>query len=402
MVSTSVSPKKSGIPNGEYRLVGWDVDTTGRRLIDEICQIAAYTPKDSFSQYIMPYKDLNPHAKRRHLVRTVTVGHFRMLKDNKTGKVIRSKSEISALVDFLNWLEKIRNQEPACTGIILLCHETYELAPLLLLEALRRYNLVDRFSELVKGFANCFAFVKQKCEQSVQSFSLKILSKILLDRENETTGSAVDRARLAYQLVHHLCQGMGENTGAGDATVSSKVIVEALSEFTSTIADVEKAIDVFKLVLQRQNTLKPVFGPFMRISIAERRRAISLRRLLAEALFDYDALKKTWDDGSKGKESLSSLLNDKLSKASDNERQELLNILVNHFDPSKPIPPRETSQSNKRNGHEKKHVNDQSSTPETTPTSASSPSKSNGTVTPIEESPKRVNGNNNKQSAVAK
>ncbi|XP_075217116.1 maternal protein exuperantia [Lycorma delicatula] len=399
MVSTSTSPKKSGIPDGEYRLVGWDLDTTGQRLIDEICQIAAYTPTDSFSQYVMPYKDLNIKSKRQYMICTVTVGYYRMLKDTKTGKVIKTKSEISALVEFISWLEKIHNQEKACTGIILLCHEKYELAPLILLEALRRYNLIERFSNVVKGFANCFAFVKQKCEQSVRSFSLRVLSKILLDRENENTNSAVDRARLAYQLVHHLCQGMGENTGAGDATVSSKVIMEALSEFTSTIADEEKAIEGFKLVLQRQNTLKPVFGPLMRRTVSERRHAISLRRLLTEALFDYDTLKKAWEDGSKDKEAFSSLLNDKLSKASDKQRQELLTLLINHFDPSKPMPTREINQVNKRNSNEKRSTGEQSSTPETTPTAESSPSKSNGTVTPLDESPKHVNGNSNQTTA---
>lgn len=35
----------------------------------------------------MPYGDLNPGARRRHNVRVVTVGRFRMLKDTNTNKV---------------------------------------------------------------------------------------------------------------------------------------------------------------------------------------------------------------------------------------------------------------------------------------------------------------------------
>lgn len=86
MVSPTTT-KKPGLPAGEYRIVAWDLDTTGRRLIDEICQIAAFTPDNNFSQYVMPYRDLDLYAKRRHLIRTVNVGRYRMLKDINTGKV---------------------------------------------------------------------------------------------------------------------------------------------------------------------------------------------------------------------------------------------------------------------------------------------------------------------------
>lgn len=38
----------------------------------------------------MPYGDLNPGARRRHNVRVVTVGRYRMLKDTNTHKVRRT------------------------------------------------------------------------------------------------------------------------------------------------------------------------------------------------------------------------------------------------------------------------------------------------------------------------
>lgn len=79
--------QRAGLPAEEYKIVAWDMDTTGRRLIDEFCHIAGYTPEQQFSQYVMPYKDLDPYSKRRHLVKTMTVGRYRQLKDLKTGKV---------------------------------------------------------------------------------------------------------------------------------------------------------------------------------------------------------------------------------------------------------------------------------------------------------------------------
>lgn len=81
-------PSAVGIGPGNYRLVGWDMDTTGKKVIDEICQIASYTSSSTYSQYVMPYKDLNPPAMKRHNMKVVTIGKFRVLKDNKTNKVI--------------------------------------------------------------------------------------------------------------------------------------------------------------------------------------------------------------------------------------------------------------------------------------------------------------------------
>lgn len=76
-----------GIAPGDYRLVGWDMDTTGKKVIDEICQIATYTPDSTYSQYVMPYKDLNPTAIKRHSMKIVTNGKFRVLRHSKTNEV---------------------------------------------------------------------------------------------------------------------------------------------------------------------------------------------------------------------------------------------------------------------------------------------------------------------------
>lgn len=76
-----------GLPVGQYRLVGFDMDLTGRRLIDEIVHIGAFTPTGTFSQYVMPFRNLNMESKYRHLLRVITVGRYRMLKSDKTGKV---------------------------------------------------------------------------------------------------------------------------------------------------------------------------------------------------------------------------------------------------------------------------------------------------------------------------
>jgi len=84
--STSPNAEMPSPMEGKFTYVGLDVDATGRRLIDEIIHIAAYTPKDSFTQHIMPLMNLNPGARQRHQIRVITVGFFRMLKSMQTYK----------------------------------------------------------------------------------------------------------------------------------------------------------------------------------------------------------------------------------------------------------------------------------------------------------------------------
>ena len=65
--------ESSALSPGNYQVVAWDLDTTGRRLIDEICQIAGHFSSSSsstsesdrsFSQYVMPHRNPNPGARR--------------------------------------------------------------------------------------------------------------------------------------------------------------------------------------------------------------------------------------------------------------------------------------------------------------------------------------------------
>jgi maternal-effect protein exuperantia len=90
-----------------------------------------------------------------------------------------------------------------------------------------------------------------------------------------------------------------------------------------------------KIVLKRQDSMRPVFGPLLSISRRERQRASNLRRILAEAGIDYALLTATYSKG--GKESLTQLLASKLTQVKPKERDELHQLLLGHFDPdSKP------------------------------------------------------------------
>lgn len=54
-----------------------------------------------------------------------------------------------------------------------------------------------------------------------------------------------------------------------------------------------------QVLLERQNTFRPVFGALLRASRPERQHASHLRRLLAENNINYDKLKEAYETGAK-------------------------------------------------------------------------------------------------------
>lgn len=217
---TDVSINTNPLPYGKYTLIGIDIDTTGRRLIDEIVQISAYTPEHQYSQYIMPLMNLNPAARQRHQVRVITVGFFRMLKSMQTYRVVKTKTEISALNEFINWLEARYREDEGSEGIVLIYHEQRKFVPYMLIEAFKKYNLLDRFTGLVKSFANGFKLAEEKCTKTIKFFTIRQLAKLVLDESEAKDGfegNAAYRARLAYQLARRLSKE-DEKASTSDST----------------------------------------------------------------------------------------------------------------------------------------------------------------------------------------
>ncbi|XP_076755168.1 maternal protein exuperantia [Xylocopa sonorina] len=332
--SPSKKTSAAGIAPGNYRLVGWDMDTTGKKVIDEICQIAGYTPSSSYSQYVMPCKDLNPPAMKRHNMKIVTIGKFRVLKDNKTNKALKTKSEVYALTDFLTWLESIRGD--AADGIVLVYHEPRKVIPAMLLESLKKYNLLERFKQIVKGFANGFNVAEVKCANTSRAFSLRTLSRTLFNQEKQLD-NAKDRALLALQIVQHLSSlevtKGNEANGTGDSDSAMKKTAEFIREFVQPVEIEEQEYAELKIVYERQNSLRPIFGILFRANRRERQHANPLRRLLAEAGIEYAQLQEAWNNGKK--EGLEKLIKEKLPAVEKKKIEDVLIIVEGYFDPAK-------------------------------------------------------------------
>lgn len=94
------------------------------------------------------------------------------------------------------------------------------------------------------------------------------------------------------------------------------------------------------MLLERQNTFRPVFGELLKASRTERQHASHLRRLLAENNINYDKLKEAFETG--GKEGLNKVLQSEVANAKEAELNDLLDILDCFFDPEKkPIQPKQ-------------------------------------------------------------
>jgi len=304
---------------GKYQVVAWDLDTTGRRLIDEICQIGGFyktgateTDDNTFSQYVMPYRNPNPGARRSFGIKVVNIGRYRMLKDLNTGKILKTKSEVSALQDFLSWLGRAKGERE---GVILICHEPQRkvLVPLLL-EALYKYNLLPAFTNVVKGFCNTSTVVSELGDkEKITSLSLRSLCKTVLGDTNLPTNSATDRCRVLVDILATVTQG--EN---------NLVNVDKIIKFTQTVQSEESQLKSLKDVLGTQGTLRPIFESQLKQKRLVRERAMNLRRTIAEAGLDYNALEAAFKDGS---------IRNKLepTKAPTDDIDEIVKLIEEHF-----------------------------------------------------------------------
>ena len=97
-------------------VVVWEATVTGRRLIDEMINLGSYSKiaesEHEFNEYVMPYGKLPLSVIRNYNLRIVDTGRYRMLKEIRNNKMLKSKSEVAACNDFAAWLVDLHNSFP--------------------------------------------------------------------------------------------------------------------------------------------------------------------------------------------------------------------------------------------------------------------------------------------------
>lgn len=321
----------TAVPFADYCLVGWGLDITGRRMLDEICHIAAYVPNnDNFSRYIMPRGNLNIAAKRYHRLQIKSTRFQRQLVDQTQKKVLKTTNAHSATMEFLEWLEKTCNRQSK-SGIILIYHENDKFIPSAFINTLEDFNLTDRFSKTVKGFVNCYDFSANKFSDVFVSHDLEILSMVLLDRANADVSKANYRARLAYKIIEHLCSGGSTYVKIGSDSPNAYVIKEILP-FVTSVEDERSTLNKLRNRIAKQNRLKPIFRGLLLWSMPtpERQYNAKLRSYLVDAEIEYQTLEELW--GQEGKNGIETLFGRKLATVPKRDRVRLSQLIIDHFE----------------------------------------------------------------------
>ncbi|CAG2062141.1 unnamed protein product [Timema podura] len=131
--------------SGQRHVVAcFDLETTGLELVDEIVQIGGSVGQDRvFSKYIVPAtRKVHPVAAR--IIGLQVLDGGKGLLDLRDNTLVNTVDESSGLEEFLLWLEEVRGD---ADGIILASHGAIFLDIPVLLRALRRNNLTDRFKQ---------------------------------------------------------------------------------------------------------------------------------------------------------------------------------------------------------------------------------------------------------------
>ncbi len=174
----------------------------------------------------------------------------------------------------------------------------------MLLEALQKYDLVDRFMKSVKSFADGFALSVEKCGNPVKYFSILQTADILkLNYKTNDAKEAYDfdgcariRTKLAYQIIEQIAKGDDSDLDAAAtaAKMHELVFQRALSiqSHFASLEDQNKCMD-------RQNSMRPIFVNYFKVTLYHRVRGVTFRRVLADHGFDFEKLKDIWESKKK-------------------------------------------------------------------------------------------------------
>lgn len=297
----------------------------------------------------MPLMNLNPAARQRHQIRVITIGFFRVLKSMKTSSMLRTKLEVVALTEFLQLLEKLKEADTGSDGVILVFHEARKFIPYMIIEAMKKYNLLPRFLATVKSMVNTNVIAVEKLGKPIKFLALRQIVKEILnidDNSDSFEGNAAVRAKMAYKIVEQIARdnGVHQQEDTGDLKVKAKTEVqlapEELKEKLRTIVhgyadSIDSEFSDLKeqeFILQRQNTFRPVFLQYFRATLRHRVKAVNFRRVLAENGYDLEQLKAVWNDTKR--DGINNIIS-KFSELKEDDQNELCELLDNFFDPEK-------------------------------------------------------------------
>lgn len=250
----------------------------------------------------------------------------------------------------------------------------------MILESLKKYNLLDRFLNTVKSFANGLNLARANVNESLQHYTLRKLTKHLKANNNRSAeennvassttsevgavqqnrqpttktyayndrelfdGNASVRAKLAYEVALHLSnQDWKESIDSANAF---DTMLTALQPYAQPVDCDLDELQTQNENLERQNSFRPVFLNYFKTSLHHRVRAVEFRIILAEQSYDLQALNAIWSDTKR--DGLVEILQ-VIDELKDEDKIELADLFDSYYDPAKTtIKPIVNSNNNRR------------------------------------------------------
>lgn len=238
--------------------------------------------------------------------------------------------------------------------------------------------MLPRFEKSVAGFANMYSLAEKECGATLKYFTLRELSKVILNTEeedkNDFEGSAKVRSRITYEVARVLAiktqanplpPGKKEEEDAASQDAPQEepkdhqepkaepsdedknaVFHRVILGMSSSLEENKRELSGQQTILDRQNSLRSIFINYFKTTLYHRVKGVTYRRVLAEQGFDMAKLQDIWMEGKR--DGLKGAV-DGLEELKDEDKTELTELLDCHFDPDKqPIKPAVRKNNNKR------------------------------------------------------
>lgn len=165
-------------------------------------------------------------------------------------------------MEFLAWLEKINGERD---GIVLIYHEQSKLAPYMLIETMKKFNLHGRFNKIVKAFINGYDLSSDdqkgkglKYLTLSQNFKVQADCLDIDEKEPEDfEGNAAVRAKLSYEICK-LMSFEGEKKELDDAALAEQMNKYLIEKALPIESELDELVEMEES-LTRQTEMRDIF-----------------------------------------------------------------------------------------------------------------------------------------------
>lgn len=141
----------------------------------------------------------------------------------------------------------------------------------MVIEAMKKYRLMDRFQKIVKSFVNGYDLVSKQGDHGIKYLTLAQNYKIQLEKlgmevrePSGFDGDALYRAQITYDIIHLMAHGgeKKELEGEAMAALVNEFVRETARPISSELGEIVEQEESNK----RQSTMRDIFRGYFQAS----------------------------------------------------------------------------------------------------------------------------------------